>query len=226
MRNDVRRRHHIGNVSLLVRLDFWLALGLLVSYTSRGGAQARACESGWTRTGADATSFPDTHWGTGEEKPPSASYVAHRLAGRYIVLVVTTHGDVDRTVSEWVLQLEAPPVDSLNAWARRYPPGSPARTAAYLLGNMNWQRATGHRPNFASLLVRLQYSVDRSDVTLQVGDWDILDGGFIYYVDAIDSAGTMYGRWTDGGTTMVAIETPLGVLVKHPQGYYCAWRMK
>lgn len=54
-------------------------------------------------------------------------------------------------------------------------------------------------------------------------DAQILDGsGPILEVYSIDE-GILSGRWAEGGISMIAYPTPVGMLMEKGSGYFCAW---
>jgi hypothetical protein len=49
-----------------------------------------------------------------------------------------------------------------------------------------------------------------------------LDSGTLFDITEVNADGSFAGRWTDGGFSVVKLDTPVGALLEKEQGYFCA----
>jgi hypothetical protein len=187
----------------------------------------RRCQSAPEYAVGAPSLWPDQH----ERIPKDTVAVgfvrlAERLQGTYDLLEVTTEGDSGRFMIRSVLELRV----------RRSQP-SP-RVQGILEGYLTGidQGFITEAPQLPTPDTRRRYirgyyrlpdvlSFEWMDSTRSDSVISFNEGATIYTVTAIDSAGTVRGRWTSGGGYLLRpLPTWAGELLESVGGYFCAWR--
>jgi hypothetical protein len=156
----------------------------------------------------------------------SAGALVKRFAGTYTLLVVTSEGSLEKRIAEYALKLE-PPDAAQSDQIRQIPAVTAGRLLVPLMATINYRRgAAGRRktadrprPDIASS-ARFDYWPERGHLGFNVGLG--LDSGTLFDITEVNADGSFAGRWTDGGFTVVQLDTPVGPLLEKEQGYFCA----
>jgi hypothetical protein len=156
----------------------------------------------------------------------SAGALVKRFAGTYTLLVVTSEGSLEKRIAEYALKLE-PPDPTQSDQIRQIPAVTAGRLLVPLMATINYRRgAIGRRktadrpwPDIAGS-TRFDYWPDRGHLGFNVGLG--LDSGTLFDITEVNADGSFAGRWTDGGFTVVQLDTPVGPLLEKEQGYFCA----
>ena len=172
---------------------------------------------------------------THDTAPRPSSFIAAQLAGRYRLLVVESEGGGAKWLAEWELELVPTPATLDSFWQAR-PPNTWGGISFPLVGEMRHMRSgyleaggrlapDGWRAPSTPDSIRVGYVPSRDALTVAGAPFDAVDAGTIYTIQAIDQRGGFSGRWTDGSYIIQLVPTPLGTIVEHASGYYCAQRL-
>jgi hypothetical protein len=156
----------------------------------------------------------------------SAGALVKRFAGTYTLLVVTSEGSLEKRIAEYALKLE-PPDSAQSDQVRQIPAVTAGRLLVPLMATINYRRgAIGRRktadrpwPDIAGS-ARFDYWPGRGHLGFNVGLG--LDSGTLFDITEVNADGSFAGRWTDGGFTVVQLDTPVGPILEKEQGYFCA----
>lgn len=158
--------------------------------------------------------------------PKSSAALAERFAGDYRLLVVTTEGSLEKVVTEYALRLAAPsPLQTEHI--RQIPAAAQRKLVVPLVATMVLKRsATGHhetagrpRPELAGT-TNFEYWPAWGKLGFSVGLG--IDTGTLFHITDVEADGSFGGRWTDGGLTVIQLDTPVGPVIEKVRGYFCA----
>jgi hypothetical protein len=156
----------------------------------------------------------------------SSEAIVHRFAGAYTLLVITTEGSWEKVIAEYHLEL-APPSTTEAAQISQIPAAAEGRLIVPLTATMRYRRSvTGRRktagpprPDITGV-TNFEYWPERGKLAFNVGLG--IDSGTLFQVTEVEADGRFRGRWTDGGYVVIQLDTPVGPVLEHERGYFCA----
>lgn len=177
--------------------------------------------------------FPDerTDWYDAEgdfirdTTPLSSATLAQKFAGSYRLLVVTSEGSLEKVIAEYKLDLAVPTAAQAEE-ARRIPAAAAGKLVVPLVATMEFRRgATGRKmtagrpwPDIAGKS-NFEYWPARGKLGFNLGIG--IDAGTLFDITDVEADGSFRGRWTDGGLTVMQLDTPVGPVLEKERGYFC-----
>jgi hypothetical protein len=158
--------------------------------------------------------------------PQNSTALAQRFAGAYTLLVVTTEGSLEKVLAEYELRLAAPNPEQTDQ-VRQIPAAAAGKLIVPLIATIEYRRGAtgGHRaagrprPDITGT-TNFEYWPGRGKLGFNVGLG--IDTGTLFHITDVEADGSFAGRWTDGGLTVIQLDTPVGPVLEAERGYFCA----
>jgi hypothetical protein len=68
--------------------------------------------------------------------------------------------------------------------------------------------------------IQLEYWPARGKLGFNIGLG--MDTGTLFHITDVEENGAFAGRWSEGGSTSIQFDTPVGPLLEQVRGYFCA----
>lgn len=211
------------------RLRSWLAMiviaGIWPGFASAQGQRSQRCESVRPSLSERTDWYDEDGHYIRDTTPRGAAVLSKHFRREYLLLVITTEGRPDKVIDEYELRW-APPTDSQRTRLHRTPAVASGALTVPLVGTLTHRRSatmTAVKSGPPRLNIRgpiqLEYWPARGKLGFNTGPG--IDVGTIFHITDVEADGSFAGRWSDGGLTAIAFDTPVGSLLEKERGYFC-----